>query len=652
MTDFREDIILKLGRNPLLAHRTLFAHRHPEETQSFHDQMILDWHSLMPNVIDFVFRGGGKSTTAEEAICVMACLQKFHNALIIGETETRAKERLSSIKHEFETNEDILSLFGNMIGARWQEGAIELSNGVVIQAYGRGQSLRGVKHLHYRPDIAFCDDLEDEESVKTPETRKKTLDWFLKTLIPAMDPRGRIRMAATPLHQEALALKLKDLPNWTCRIFPICYKNEDGEEVSSWPDRYSMDWINSKRKEYEDLGEKHSWLQEYMCIVENPEDKTFTSDMFRYEPIVRAWQPVYVVYDPARTVKKTSASTGKVVGSWVNNRLIIWEAKAEMWRPDEIIDDIFKTDERYNPIAIGVEENGLHEFIMQPLRHGQIARGHQLPIRPLMAPRGKIDFIRGLQPFFKAGEVIFAGERSQFSDMEKQLLGFPTGKIDAPNALAYFLNLRPGIAMYDGFNPSHILESCKIAPRHPIYLCVNATPQVTTAILVQVYDGILSVVGDIIREGDPGLALEDIIREAGPMAGKPFTAIAGPKHFQAYDNIGLRGAARKIPLELRMGGQELTGREEIRQLLKKLSHGQPALRVATAATWTLKAFTGGYAREVGKNVANDNVYRVLCEGLETFAATFSSGMNDEVDKNVRYGHTDDGRRFITARVST
>lgn len=639
---------MKLGLDPVLAHQTLFPHRHSEQTKPFHKTIIEDWHSYDPNVLSLVFRDGGKSTIAEEAIATMGCFAKFHNGLIIGETETRAKERLNAIKHELETNEDIFALFGDMKGAKWQEAYIELSNGVVIQAYGRGQSLRGVKHLHYRPDMAFCDDLEDEESVRTPDTRKKTLDWFVKTLMPAMAPNARIRMAATPLDPEALALTLAKLLSWTVRTIPICYIDPETQtELSSWPERYPMSWIIAKRDEYEQLGEMGVWLQEYMMQAENPGDKIFSADMFRIEPQVRAWQPTYAVYDPARTVKTTSATTGKVVGSWVNNRLVIWQASGELWRPDEMIEDMFKTDDRFQPIAIGVEEDGLHEFIMQPLRHAQIQRGHPLPIRPLKAPRGKLDFIRSLQPFFKANEIIFAGEDAGFAELRKQLLSFPSGRIDVPNALAYFLKLRPGLPMYDNFALANIMDHIEIVKRHPIYLCLNATNAVTTAALVQLYDGILWMIADFAREGDPGASLADIIREAGPVAGQPFTCIAGPRHFQGYDVVGLRAAARKVPADVRPGGAEHKGREELRQMLKKLSHGQPALRVSAKASWALRAFSGGYAREVGRDQANEGVYKVLCEGLEAFAATFSSGVGGD-DKDLHYAYTGDGRRYISA----
>ena len=313
---------------------------------------------------------------------------------------------------------------------------------------------------------------------------------------------------------------------------------------------------------------------------------------------------------------------------------------------------MFEVDNKYSPIAIGVEADGLHEFIMQPLRQEQTKRGQPLPIRELMAPkdRRKVDFIKSLQPFFKAGDVEFAGEPGQFEDLASQLLSFPTGKIDAPNALAYFLRLKPGVPMYEDFTAHHIMETAiPISRRHQAYLALNASPQCTTGALVQIFDGVLTVHAAFVQQGDPGMALMDIVKEAGAIAGTTFVCVAPPIHFQSYDNIGLRPAARKLKITLSLGGQEIKGREELRQLLKGQSPGKPAFRVSPRATWFLRAASGGYARELGHDQAKEGVYRTLCEGLEAFAATLQSGSVGGDDKDLRYDYTADGRKYISAR---
>jgi len=655
--DPRSELIVKLGRNPRLAHAVLFGHRHPNTTPDFHNEIIDLWHSDAPKVLIKAFRGAAKSTRAEEAIIIRACLRQFKNCIVLGETYERAVERLRAIKNEFDTNAYLEDLFGNLVGDTWSEGRIVLANGVAIQAFGRGQSLRGSKHLDWRPDLAFGDDIENEESVATPEAIEKCMRWLMSVVMPALDPNALVRINGTPLSPQAVIEQLEAVvtpegeKDWESRTYPIRSINaETGELQATWPDRFSLAWITAKEAEYARLGLHNNFAQEYLCKAEDMSQKPFTVDLMRVEPMVRTWQAVYAMYDPARTVKSTSASTGIAIWSWLNNRLIVWDAYVGMWKPDEIIADMFRVDDLYRPIVIGVEEDGLHEFILQPLRQEQLRRAYAIPIRPLKAPKGKLDFIRGLQPFFKAKEVTFAKD---CPEAVAQFLGFPTGRIDVPNALAYALRLRPGQPIYDGFTVQNITEDLGLVQRQSVYLVVNATTLCTTAALVQVIDGGLHVIDDWVREGDPGQGLGGICKAAGAAAsGHKVRVFAGPQHFSQHDTVGLRAAARKIPVDVGQGQAPHIGREEIRLLTRRLTRGFPALRVSTQARWVLNAFAGGYAQEVTKHgvlseFAVEGPYRTLMEGIESFAALLkSSSIRD--DEPVHYATTPDGRRYISS----
>lgn len=265
------------------------------------------------------------------------------------------------------------------------------------------------------------------------------------------------------------------------------------------------------------------------------------------------------------------------------------------------------------------------------------------------APKGKLDFIKGLQPFFKAGEVIFA---KHLPELEQQLLAFPTGKIDTLNALAYALKMRPGQPVFDGFRHTHIAEDIAISRRDPVWLIVNATAQHTAAMLAQFIKGALHIVSDFMAEGDPGTNLEDIMRAAKLQAEGMVRVMAAPTHFNDYDTIGLRAAARRINVPVTRGGNEVIGRETIRKLLKDEAHGIPSFRIAHKARWTLNAFSGGYAYPMTKlgtaaDFAEPGPYRVLVEGLESFAALLDSGMT-EGDSERNYAYSPSGRRYLTA----
>jgi len=645
-----EDVVRALASSPWDAHWSLFSHRHHDATPHFHEEIISLWHSAIPRLMLMAFRGAGKSTLSEEAIIVGACYKRFHNGIILGSSYERACERLAAIKYEFETNQFIEPLFGNMVGRTWNEGKVILSNGVVLQAFGRGQSLRGSKHLDRRPDICFADDVEEQEDVDTPEARAKMLKWFMKVVVPALDPHSRIRMAATPLHPESLAMLLSKERGWETRVYPIETIGPAGERIASWPARFPIDAVDARMAEFHSLGLMTEYKQEYMCEAENEADKAFTKDMFRIEPIARTWHAVYGFYDPARSVRSTSATTGWCYFSWINNRLIVWDAGASFWKPDELIDHIFKMDAEYSPVEIGIERDGLEEWVLQPLRHEMLKRQQFIPIAPYKAPIGKIQFIKQLQVFFKAREVIFA---KQLPELEKQLINFPQGLIDAPNALAYATRMRPGVSIYQDFSVTNIYDDLSISSRVPLWCCVNASANWTTAVLVQSVEGGIHVLADAVADSNPGQVLSEIMAAIGVEAGRSYRSIAPPGHFTGHDTVGLRPAANRVPVSLSRGGASLAGQAEIGKLLKLFRRGEASFKVSQHAKWTLNALSGGYCKDILKNgqpseFVKPGPYKVLMEGLESFAALLRVGMEQD-DMERRYAYDDTGRRYLTAR---
>jgi hypothetical protein len=648
--DERESLLVELAANPWFAHELLFKHRHPDATPSFHYEIIRDLHGSDRRVLELAFRGAAKSTRAEEYITIGACFRRFRNFIIVGESATRACERLAAIKHELDYNEQINYLFGSLHGDVWNEDKIVLTNGVVLQAFGRGQSLRGTKHEDVRPDGCLIDDVEDEESVATPEGRNKVHQWFMRTLLPALAPGASVRMLANLLDPDCLAARLRKSGVWTVREYPWEHISGDGDRVATWPSRFSLEHIDQVKAEYEAAGMMNEYMQEYMVQAMDPSSRTFTSDLFKVVPRVRTWEPTYAVYDPARTVKATSSYTGKVVFSWIGQRMVIWEAEGKSWMPDEIVEDIFKTALAYQPIKIGVEKNGLEEFLLQPIRSEMLKRQSIIPVVPLDAPAGKLAFIRSLRPFFTSGLVEFAKD---LPDLQNQLLSFPTGKIDTANALAYAPRMRPGLPIYEDFGFKNVQTEAS-ERMWASYLVVNATRQYTAGVLVSVRDGVLSVLRDWVREGDPGTCLDDIRTQARLIAGSGILAYAPRNHWRPYDTIGLQPAARRIHLQLAQGGELAEGRETLRRMCRTESKNQPCLQVAVEARWTLNAFLGGYARSVtsGKPVvgeADEGVYKVLMEGLEAFAAINSSAYGETSEDAPTYAMDAQGRRYLSAR---
>ncbi len=657
--DPRDQALRDFADNRPLAHRVIFeGQRHSNKTPPFHSELITDFHSPLPFLCDIVFRGGGKSTRAEEATAIMAALREFFHGFIVGASLEKACERLHAIRRIIEKNEIYNHTFGDLRGQPWSDERLELNTGRTIQAMGRGQAIRGTKNEDFRPDFILVDDIEDMQSVSTPEGRKKVSDWFFDELLPSGDANLRVRLLANDMHPECLANQLeKEGSGFVVKRYPIEYPDpETGERRATWEDRFPLAEIDKIKKRYYSQGKAGIYNANYLCRSERSEDKPFQRRLFRWAgvdtcpPVVRTYQPVFGMIDPARSIRETAATTGFAAWSRIAQRTIVWESWAKRMLPDEIVQAIFEFNDTYHPVKIGFEEDGLNEWALQPIRQEQARRLIVLPLFPMKAPRGKFDFIRGLQFGFSAGEIVFA---KALPDLEAQLVGFPSGYIDAPNALAYSQKLGAGVPMYEDFTMEHVAEEMEPVAGRPLWLCLNATGSLVTAILVQPVDGSLRVHADWVREGEPASVALDIVKEANLEVPRGSARlVAGPQHFERYGNVGLVQACRRLPAEVRRGTLPEAGRHEARNLLKKMSRGMPAFLVSSRARWTLNGLAGGYARAFKgpqlMEYPEEGTYRLLCEGLESFLGMMQSGATDEPGDSRANATAADGRRYFSA----
>ena len=685
--DFALESVRRLHEDRWFAHAHLFANRHPDASARAHREMVAAINRPIPRLSIEGFRGIGKTTYTEETALMKAVFREFHNLVIIGPSFARACDRVTAIRNEIDTNpyfaED--GLFGKLKGETWADGKIVLGSDIMIQALGREQSITGLKFLQWRPDAFIIDDIEDPEEERTDAEREKTWRWLKQTFQPCLDDALLTwgRFLGTRRGKNSLPERLEN-DRMPVVKFPIESVGENGERTATWPAKFPLDKIDTLREDYR--GDLNLYEQEFMCRASSDAARVFKREMFRYEERIRTWEAVYGMVDPARTSHGNAAATGYAIWSWVKNRLVVWACDALFLAPDEIVALAFDLCERYDLIQLGVERDGLEQFLLQPLRHEQVKRGVMLPLKPIAAisgtqGRGQTRFIEGLQPYFQAREVIFA---QPFPALEAQLLSFPHGIRDAANALAYAPTLRPAQPIYDGFDPvSHVVEGVDIAAGQPIALAANATGGLTCAIMVQAFEGTLRILADWVYEGSPAERVADIAQAAAQVVDSSrFVAVPVPRpwddmlkgplpdrmlarpnrpawivpqlHSDRHMNVGLMQAVRAIPNEVRVGGTEVDGTLYIRDALARTVRGMPVVEVSPAAKWTLRALAGGYTRGMIRGRLQDSAeegpYRVLMEGLEAFCGSirFAAVDNDEdTAQNYRVDERS-GRRYASA----
>lgn len=645
MSSNLDAIIHEVLADPVAAHEYFFAHRHTDQSPEFFEEVILDIYDFdRPKVLEFMFRGGAKSTILEEAMTILACLKIIHYGIIVGAAEPEAASRLASVKHELESNEKLIDVFGNLMGEPWGYARAQLKNNVLLQAKGRGQTFRGVKHLSERPDFLFLDDFEDDESMgKEGEGGDNNLAWLMKVAMPAMNPKRQfIRMAATPIHPRAACVQLSKDPTWLVHKIPVYYHDPvSGKLVSTWEARFPLAKMLKEKEDFERLGKARDFAQEYLCEAEHQATKAFDVTTIQCTPLQHSYEPTVLIVDPARSTKASSSLTGYVVASFSNSRIIVWEAFGGTHRPSDIINTVFDLAQRFNPTFIGIERDGLEEFIFQPMRSEMVSRGIFLPIRPIKAPKNKHEFIRSLQPFITSGDLVSA---KPLPELTAQLQNFPAGKIDVLNALAYVPRMYPGEPVYQGFNPAtHIIVNPleEIRPSARVVYAVNATSTEAAVAGLIHHKSRIVIFDDVVIEGAPASAVPEALSYLRAQTARQGSLVY-PRPLAQYDTLGLKAILRAQGETPSLGADPARARALLQQ---QLDSGK--LAVAQNALWTLRSITSGYTYAPNTKEPNKNSYATLMQAIEAALPVFISqdahaGGNYTVDQRS-------GVRHLTSR---
>lgn len=654
-------LLKSISEDRALGSAMIFPHRHPQASPPCHVEVMDLWRSIDEFVLIEMFREGAKSTLSEEFLLLEACFGNFGYCLILGETYTKACQRLEAIKFEASRNMKLQGLFGRLkeSGRVWNEHQMELSNGVLLEAHGWEEELRGFKWHDLRPDRAYLDDIENKERVKDKAAVDASMRKIYLELMPAMDKvKGKIRVTGTPLAEDCMITRLRENPDWTSRRFPICNGDiDDPATVATWPERYPMEFIRRKRDEAERAGQLRGFLQEYMLAAIGTQDKPFESDHIREAATDPApWLPKVVITDPARTVDvKKSDRTGRVVLSRLGTKIFVHASSGEYWKPDQIIDDAFKTSARFGNAAVAIEKNSLDEWLLQPMRAEMLRRGVTLALKPLSAPqdRDKVQFIMGMQPFFEAGDIVLVGGAGQHPKLTAEILNFPSGKRDILNALAYFQRVFSGVAVYEDFGQWNLIDGYEPSQQHAMALAFNSSGSETTAVLACVEGERIVIVADWISPAPPAQTVPDIaqlVRAAFPRA--RVTAWLPGDVLDQAERMPLVPALRAAKLNPMRGGYINVARGALSPVIRTESKGRRLFLVDSAATHTLNAMAGGYNFPVNRSGNKDSLpetgpHRTLIEGLEAAVYVICSQRADVLPEGVNMGTNAQGVSYLT-----
>ncbi len=256
------------------------------ETAPFQKEMlkITEDNSNKLSVI-VAFRGSAKSTIMTLSYPIWAIIGKPKKKfiVIISQTQQQAKLHLSNLKTELESNE----LLRNELGPfkendEWGSSSIVIPKlDARITAVSSEQSIRGLRHGPYRPQLIICDDVEDLASVKTKEGRDKTYRWLTGEVIPCGDTDTKIIVIGNLLHEDSLLMRLKETIqnkqlNGDFYYYPII----NDQNKIMWPGKLkTMVDVEALKK---NIGNEIAWQREFMLRIVPDEGQVIHPEWLHY----------------------------------------------------------------------------------------------------------------------------------------------------------------------------------------------------------------------------------------------------------------------------------------------------------------------------------------------------------------------------------
>lgn len=302
--------------------------------QFHHEMFSVTEDSTLKLAVLVAFRGSGKSTLMSLSYPIWAitgCQQKKF-VLIVSQTQTQARLHLSNIKRELESNELLKNDIGPFqeISEEWGATSIVLSNfDARIAIASTEQSIRGMRHGQYRPDLVICDDVEDLNSVKTREGRDKTFQWLTGEVFPIGDKTTKIVIIGNLLHEDCLLMRLKSaIENNKLNGKFLSYPLVDENETILWPAKFpNMEAIKNLR---ETIGTESAWYREYLLKIISDASRVIHPEWIHYYDEItntKDFQFIGTGVDLAISQKEsadfTSMITAKVYGRKENLRIYI-----------------------------------------------------------------------------------------------------------------------------------------------------------------------------------------------------------------------------------------------------------------------------------------------------------------------------------------
>jgi predicted phage terminase large subunit-like protein len=380
--------------------------------------------------------------------------------VIASATFDKAAELLSDVQAELEANELWIYDYGALAASgSWETGEFQTTEGIGFWAFGLGQSPRGIRVQNKRPNYAVVDDADTKERSKNVYRVSESVEWIMEDLFGALGLKNGVRfvIAGNRFRKDSIIANVvgdvnpEDPKNPNVQHLKV-YAIEnprthakadinDPNSQAAWKERYTKEDFLKRFAKIGYIATRREYFHEHI-----EKGKVFKNDWITWAkcPPLSNFHAIVDYTDPSFKNNKDSDYKASItIGAYyIGNQLRYHIIKA--WVRQASISAMVKSrfdlfDYLGEQCRYFIESNMLQAMLLDEFTTEGSMRGYHLPIQGDMRSKpDKYTRIENLTPLFERGLIELNEAERQNADMQvfiNQLLAFPTGHDDAPDAL-------------------------------------------------------------------------------------------------------------------------------------------------------------------------------------------------------------------------
>lgn len=408
------------------------------------------------------FRGSGKSQLVLRSFPLYRLSfpdTSCNYIVLIKENATQATKSLKSISREHQDKNNVLPSC-NLVevieesGEAYQVKCLNRKGEEIevrIEAYGKGQAIRGAMWKAKRPDIVIIDDPQSREDSRSETMLENDWQWFLSDIKFLGGSGSRIFLIGNNLGDRCIierVLKNPEILNFRTSRKPMI---KDG--IVAWPERGDTpEKVEEMKSAYAELGQLNIFYEEVLCQSLAEEERIFQeADYCYYSPAmierIAAKCNVCAVLDPASSKAITSCYRAiPIVGVDERNNWFVLDVLYGRWDSAQTLELIFETVKKWKLQSFGIEK-GHYEQVIKPFMMQEMGKRNCF-FNVIGLEHGKLgtklERIKMLQPRFKAKTIWFPEQATWLGELKSELAGVTKDSIKSE-----YIDLVDALAMVE-----------------------------------------------------------------------------------------------------------------------------------------------------------------------------------------------------------